>query len=110
MPNIGPKMFYVHAQMSEHAQYVLLFYAHAYWLSMPTDVCAVHMPIVIINSKLRVVEQNSVPYMLKVILTHIPVQCGVLTLMYIDSLRFPKYGIQTHFKGNRTIKNILVKP
>ena len=25
-------MFYAHTQMSEHAQYVLLFYAHAYWL------------------------------------------------------------------------------
>ena len=25
-------MFYAHAQKSEHAQYVLLFYVHAYWL------------------------------------------------------------------------------
>ena len=29
---IGSKMFYVHAQMSEHAQYVPLFNVHAYWL------------------------------------------------------------------------------
>ena len=32
MPYIGSKMFYMHAQMSEHVQDVLLFYAHAYWL------------------------------------------------------------------------------
>ena len=25
-------MFYVHAQMSEHVQYALLFSVHAYWL------------------------------------------------------------------------------
>ena len=25
-------MFYMHAQRSEHAQYALLFYVHAYWL------------------------------------------------------------------------------
>ena len=44
---------------------------------MPTDGCSVHMPIVIINSKLRGAEQDSVPYMMKVVLTHIPVECGV---------------------------------
>ena len=32
VPYIGSKMFYVHPQMSEHAQYALLFYEHAYWL------------------------------------------------------------------------------
>ena len=32
MPYMGSKMFYVCAQMSEHAQYVLLFYAHSCWL------------------------------------------------------------------------------
>ena len=31
-------------------------------LSMPTDGCSVCMPIVIINSKLRGAEQDSVPY------------------------------------------------
>ena len=46
-------------------------------LSMPTDGCSVHMPI-IINSKLRGAEQDSVPYMMKVILTNIPVECGVV--------------------------------
>ena len=47
-------------------------------LSMPTEGCSVYMLIVIINLKLRGVEQNSVPYMMKVILTHIPIECGVL--------------------------------
>ena len=40
--------------------------------------CIVCMPIVIINSKLMGAEQNSVPYMMKVILTNILVQCGVV--------------------------------
>ena len=50
-------MFYAHAQMvvfSEHAQHVLLFYAHAYWvggLSLPPDGCFVYMPIIFVNSK-----------------------------------------------------------
>ena len=44
-------------------------------LSMPTEWCSVCMPIIITNFKVRVVEQDSVPYMLKVILTHIPVEC-----------------------------------
>ena len=49
---MGSMMFYVHAQMvvfSKHAQDVLLFYAHAYWvesLSMPTDGCSVCMLII----------------------------------------------------------------
>ena len=51
---------------------------------MPTDGCSVCMPIIII--KLRGAGQNSVPYMMKVIPIHITVECGVLTLMYIDSL------------------------
>ena len=38
------------------------------------------MPIIIINSKLRGAEQDSVPYMMKVILIHIPVECGVVDL------------------------------
>ena len=47
-------------------------------LSMPTEGCSVCMPIVIINFKVRGVEQDSVPYMMKVILTHIPIECGVV--------------------------------
>ena len=46
-------------------------------LSMPTDGCSVFMPIIITNSKLRNAEQDSVPYMM-VIITHIPVECGVV--------------------------------
>ena len=55
---------------------------------MPSDGCSVHMPFIIINSKLRVAEQDSVQYMMKVILTHIPVECGIVD-SYVH--RFP-YG------------------
>ena len=48
---------------------------------MPTDVCSVHMPIIIINSKLKGAKQ--VPDMVKVIDTHIPVECGVVD-PYVD--------------------------
>ena len=45
-------------------------------LGMPTGGCSVHMPIIIItNFKLRGVEQDSVPYVMKVILTHVPIEC-----------------------------------
>ena len=47
-------------------------------LSMPTEGCSVHMAIVIINFKLRGVEQNSVPYVMKIILAHIPIECGIV--------------------------------
>ena len=82
-------MFQAHAQMvvfSEHAQDVLLCYTHAYWvggLSMPIDGCSVCMPIIIVNSKLRGAKQESVPYMVKVILTHNPVESGVVD-PYLD--------------------------
>ena len=42
-------------------------------LSMPTDWCSECMPIIIVNSELRGAKQDSVPYMMKVILTPIPV-------------------------------------
>ena len=74
-------MFYAHALKSEHAKYALLFYAHAYWwngLSMPTEVCSVHMPIVITNFKARGTKQDSVPHMINIILTYIPIECGVV--------------------------------
>ena len=47
-------------------------------LSMSTGGCSVHMPIIITNSKLRCAEEDSVPYMMKVILIYIPVECGVV--------------------------------
>ena len=74
-------MFYVHAQMSEHAQYAILFYAHPIdWngLRMPTEGYSVHMQIVITNVKVRGIKQDSVSYMMKVRLTHIPIECGVV--------------------------------
>ena len=43
-------------------------------LSMPNEGCSVCMPIIITNFKLRSVEQDSVPYMMKVLLTDIPVK------------------------------------
>ena len=49
-----------------------------YWngLSMPTEGCSVHMPIVITNFKVSDVKQDSVPYMIKIILAHIPIECA----------------------------------
>ena len=47
-------------------------------LSMPTERCSLQVPIIITNFNLRGVEQDSVPYMMKVILTHIPVEGGVV--------------------------------
>ena len=52
-------------------------------LSMPTDGCSVCIPIIIINSMHGGAEQDYVPYMVKVILTHIPVECGVVD-PYVD--------------------------
>ena len=58
---------------------------HTGWngLSMPTEGCSVHILIVITNFKVRGVKQDSVQCMMKVILTHIPISVGLLTLMYI---------------------------
>ena len=45
-------------------------------LSMPVDGCSVHIPIMFVNSKFWGAKTDSVPYIVNVILTHIPVQCG----------------------------------
>ena len=45
---------------------------------MPTEGCSVFMPIIITNFKVRDVEQDSVPYMMKVVLTNIPIKCEVV--------------------------------
>ena len=45
-------------------------------LSMVIDGCSVHIPIIIINSKLWSAKQDSVPYTVKVIHIHIPIECG----------------------------------
>ena len=42
-------------------------------LSMPTEGNSVHMAIVITNFKVRGVKQDSIPYIMKVILTNIPI-------------------------------------
>ena len=126
---------------------------------MPTDGCSVCMPIIIINSKFRGGEQDFVQYMMKVILMHTPVECGVvdpyvdrfinqeeskvgnnqgeqsegdtnnsssnpekenynkghIVIAYTQGLgesikNMQKVWIQTYIKGNRTIRNILLKP
>ena len=53
---------------------------------MHTEGCSVCIPIVITNFKVRGVKKDSVPYMMKIILTHISISVGLLTQMYIDSL------------------------
>ena len=57
-------MFYAYGLKSEHAQYaVCSIHMHIGWngLSMPTEGCSVHMPIVITNFKLRGVKQGLCP-------------------------------------------------
>ena len=52
---------------------------------MPPDGCSACMSIVIITSKLRGAKQDSVPYMVKIILTHIPVESGAVD-PYVDRM------------------------
>ena len=72
-----PRMPYVYLQMSID------------WngLGMPTIMC-VHLPIRRLYFKARGVKKDSVPYMVKVELTNIPIKCGIA---YTDVDR-PLYG------------------
>ena len=82
-------MFYVQVQKSEHAQYALLFYAHAIgWngLSLPAEGCSVHTPIVITNFKVRVLNRTLSHIWWRLYLPTFLMNVGLLTLMYIDSL------------------------
>ena len=47
-------------------------------VNMPTEGCSVYMLIIITNFKVRGFEQDSVLYLMKVILTHIPFVCGIV--------------------------------
>ena len=47
-------------------------------LGMPLKGCSVCMSIIITNFKVKGDEQDSVPYVMKVIFTHIPIECGVV--------------------------------
>ena len=47
-------------------------------LSMPTSGWSVCMPIVITNFEIRGVKHDSVPCMMKIILTNILIECGVV--------------------------------
>ena len=49
-------------------------------LSMPNKGFSVHMSIVIINFEVRGVGQDSVPYIMEIILTHISFRCGIVDL------------------------------
>ena len=70
-------MFYVNAQKSEHSQYTLLFYTHAYWLAW---VKHAHWRMFCVHAHChyRGVKQDSVPYMIKIIHTHIPIEFEVV--------------------------------
>ena len=57
-------------------------------LGMPTIMC-VHIPFGRVYFKARGVKKVSVPYMLEVELTNIPVKCGVV---YPDVDRFPLWS------------------
>ena len=78
---MGSMMFYAHTQMvvfSEHAQdFSCSVHMPIGWegLSMSTDECSVYMPI---NSRFWGAKKDSVPYMVKTILTQISVECGVV--------------------------------
>ena len=72
---------------------------------MPTDGC--HIPIITINPKLRGAIQDSTKEKYNKEHIAIPYMQGLGES--INNI-CKRYGIQTHFKGNRTIKNILVKP
>ena len=45
--------------------------------------CSMHMPIMFVNFKFCGAKQDSAPYMVYVILTHIPFECGVID-PYVD--------------------------
>ena len=47
-------------------------------LSMLTEGCSVCRPVVIINFKVGGVRQDSVPYMMEIVLTHISVKCVIV--------------------------------
>ena len=49
-------------------------------LNMPTNMC-VHMPIQRVYFKARSVKKDSVPDMIKVELTYVPIKGGLFTLM-----------------------------
>ena len=69
--------------LSMHKMYCSMHMPIGGKVSMPTGGCSVCMLTFIVNSKLRDAEQDFVPYMAKVILTHIPVECGVVD-PYVD--------------------------
>ena len=52
-------------------------------LSIPTDRCSEGVPIRFVNSKFWGAKQDFAPYMVKVILAHITVECAVVD-PYVD--------------------------
>ena len=51
------------------------------------------MSIVITNFKVKSVKQDSVPYMMKIILTHILTGCGVVDPNVYLFLKYPKWAL-----------------
>ena len=47
-------------------------------LCMPANACSVHTPIGRVYSKMVGVKKDSVPYMIKIVLTNIPIKCGIV--------------------------------
>ena len=47
-------------------------------LSMTTYAGSVHMPIGRVNFKVRGVKEDSIPHMMEIVLTNIPVKCGIV--------------------------------
>ena len=64
-------------------------------LGMPNDRFSVHLPIIIINSKLRGAEQDSVPYIMEVVLNSIPVECEAVDPCEYRILNGSIYGIES---------------
>ena len=73
-------------------------------LSMLTEGCSVCMPIVIIY-KLRCVEQDSLPYMMKVILIYIPIECWVVDLSHSLYYCLWVTGCQVKLKEKKDTKH-----
>ena len=66
--------------------------------------------------KARDVKKDSVPDMIEITLTNIPVKNGIVypdVDCFLYGLSFQKicgkYGVHTHFKGNMTLRQLLMK-
>ena len=72
-------LFYVQVIRGDRLDRLDTFYSHQ-WSEYAHWWCSVQMPIVIVNFRLRGIKQDSALYVVKVILTHIPVEFGIVDL------------------------------